>query len=45
MYLNDGDRVLTNEGTGFILFTGYGSVVELDRGDTIPITAVIARLN
>lgn len=45
MYLNNGDRVLTSEGTGTILFTGYGSSVELDRGDRLPITAVIARIS
>lgn len=44
MYLNDGDRVLTSEGTGTIVFLGYGSAVELDRGDILPITAVIARI-
>ena len=44
MYLNEGDRVLTAEGTGDIVFTGYGNVVQLDRGDTLPLTAVIARL-
>lgn len=44
MYLNEGDRVLTAEGTGDIVFTGYGAVVQLDRGDSLPLTAVIARL-
>lgn len=44
MYLNEGDRVLTVEGTGDIVFTGYGNVVQLDRGDSLPVTAVIARL-
>lgn len=45
MYLNDGDRVLTAEGTGTIVFLGYGSAVELDRGDKLPLTAVIARIS
>ena len=44
MYLNEGDRVLTNEGTGDIVFTGYGCAVQLDRGDYLPLTDVIARL-
>jgi len=44
MYLNEGDRVLTAEGTGDIMLTDYGTVVLLDRGDTLPLTAVIARL-
>lgn len=44
MYLNEGDRVLTSLGTGFIIFNGYGTCVELDRGDILPIPAVIARM-
>lgn len=43
-YLNDGDRVLTAQGTGFVRFDGYGSVVELDGGETAFIDAVVARI-
>jgi hypothetical protein len=37
MYLNDGDRVLTEKGTGFVEFTGYGSRVLLDSISDEPV--------
>jgi hypothetical protein len=40
-----GDRVLTIEGTGIVIGTAKPLYVELDRGDSLPLTAVVARLS